>query len=511
MMYQPFLNPMNSKRILIALILFACIAPCARAQVPADSYTVETVTMPEGIAPEASGIAFAANGDLAACFRRGHIYIRDAETLEWKKFASGLHTPLGMLAGEPGEFFVVQQPELTRVADTDGDGVADVYETISDGWGLSGNYHEMIAGPARDRDGNFYVALGSASFANGELPQEPVRGELTRAGHRAENPAPGLANRSEHYSPVPYRGWVVKVSPDGELTPVSKGLRQPNGIGVNPDGEVFVVDNQGDWVNTSPLHHVTPGAFHGHPSSLNWDPEFAGDPMEASMDMLRALRKLPAIQFPQNDMAGSIAQPLADTTGGKFGPFTGQLIVAEWTYARIFRVSLEKVNGVYQGACFPFIEGLGLRSGNNRLAFAPDGSLYVAQTSRGWGATEGIQRIAWTGKTPFDILDMKLTRRGFAVTFTSPVSRETAKNPAAWPFIQYYYEYSGEYGGSKQEVKPVKVTGVEVSKDARTVLLTLEHLTPGRILELHPRGVTSADGEALAAKLAAYTLNEVYE
>ena len=59
------------------------------------------------------------------------------------------------------------------------------------------------------------------------------------------------------------------------------------------------------------------------------------------------------------------------------------------------RVALEKVAGQWQGAVFPFRAGF--QSGNNRLAFAPDGSLWVGQTDRGWGATGGkefgLQRL----------------------------------------------------------------------------------------------------------------------
>src|SRR6266851_3195897 len=86
----------------------------------------------------------------------------------------------------------------------------------------------------------------------------------------------------------------------------------------------------------------------------------------------------------------------------------GVLEVAEWTYPRILRADLEKVGGEWQGASFLFLEGNGLRTGNNRIAFSPDGrSLYVCQTSRIWGSGEGLQRIVWQGKTPMDILKMR--------------------------------------------------------------------------------------------------------
>jgi len=211
--------------------------------------------------------------------RRGYIYLLDPATSRWTKFAEGLQSPLGIMSGKRGEFFVVHLPELTRIADTDSDGEADVYETVADTWGMSGNYHEFIYGPVRDKDGNLYVSLGCAS--NGAEPRPPVRGEMTKRGRAAKEQTPGIVGKVGHYSPVPYRGCVLKITPSGKMAPVSFGLRQPNGLVISPDGDMFVTDNQGDWVGTSPLHHVTPGAFHGHPASLNWDPAFGGrDPVK---------------------------------------------------------------------------------------------------------------------------------------------------------------------------------------------------------------------------------------
>lgn len=492
-------------------ILGLAAALAAPAQVPLDSYRVETLPTPKGIAPEVSAIAFTQDGQLAACFRRGYIYLMNPKTLAWRKFASGLHTPLGILAGKPGEFFVTQVPELTRVADTDGDGVADVYETLSDEWGMSGNYHEFIAGPVRDAEGNLYVSLGLAS--GGASPRPPGRGEVTLRGRQAKEPKEGNVNRVYHYSAAPYRGCAVKITPLGKMIPISCGFRQPNGLGFNAAGDLFAADNQGDWVGTSPLHHVTPGAFHGHPSSLTWDPSFGGrDPVEAPIEEMARRRKLPAIQFPQNDMAGSVASPLMDATQGKFGPYSGQMFLAEWTYPRILRADLEKVGGQYQGAAFLFIDGNGLRAGNNRLAFAPDGrSLYVAQTQRIWGSAEGLQRVVFSGRAPMDILTMRLTRTGFELTFTKPVEAASAASPEAYSFTHYYYMYHAQYGSPKTDVTPAAVTAVEVSPDRRRVRLTLDKLVPGRVYELRPGRIRAQDGEPLSTRLAAYTLNRLLD
>jgi glucose/arabinose dehydrogenase len=490
-------------------VALLALAASARAQVPPGTYKIETLRGPPGVAFEVSGLAFAPDGELLATFRRGYVYGLDPTTGRWRRFASGLKNPLGLLAPAAGEVIVAQPPELTRVVDTDKDGVADLYETLADGWGLSGNYHEYVGNPVRDAQGNLYLGLGLASgVAN---PRPPLRGRFVEAGRQAKAEAEGKVNRVGHYAPVPYRGCIVKVTPAGQLTPFACGLRQSNGLVVSPDGALFAADNQGDWVGTSPLHHVTEGAFHGHPASLNWHPRWkGGDPVEARVDELARWRKPPAIQFPQNDMAGSVAQPIFDLSNGKLGPYTGQLIVAEWTNPRLLRADLEQVEGVWQGAGFILLEGQGLRPSNMRLALAPDGSaLYVGQTSRIWGSVEGLQRVTFTGQTPFDVLHMRLGPAGFELELTRSAEPATARDPAAWAFTRYRYLYHAQYGSPKTDVTPVPVTEVKISPDGRRVSLRLAELHAGWIYELRPRNVRAADGAPLCTRLAAYTLNRL--
>lgn len=492
-------------RFAAAMLFAASLA----AQVPPSSYRVHNVPLPRGIAPEVAGVTFSADGMLAATFRRGYLYLMDTRTQRWTRFAEGLHSPLGLMAGDrPGEFYVAQIPELTHVVDTDGDGKADLYETVSDQWGVSGNYHEFLYGPVRDKAGNFYLSLGLSS--NNAEPRMPVRGEYTSKGRRAREMKEGIVGVVGHYSPTQYRGCSLKITPRGAVELLSCGFRQPNGLGFNAEGDLFATDNQGDWVGTSPLHHVTPGAFHGHPASLNWAPWFGGrDPAESKVEELGRLRKLPAIQFPQNDMGGSISQPLLDSTGGAFGPYAGQMLVAEWTYPRILRADLERVGGEYQGAAFILIEGHGLRAGNNRIALSPDGkSLYTSQTSRIWGSSEGLQRIEYTGRMPMDILHMRLTRDGFELEFTKPVAPSGAAN---YSFTHYFYKYHSIYGSPKTDITPAPVRSVRTSADGRKVWLTLDPLLPRRIYELRPQGIVGQDGDPLCTGEVAYTLNRLKE
>ena len=95
--------------------------------------------------------------------------------------------------------------------------------------------------------------------------------------------------------------------------------------------------------------------------------------------------------------------------GGKFGPFEKQMFVCDQSASTVMRVFLEKVNGRYQGVCFPFRQGFA--SGNLALLQAPSGSLFVGGTNRGWGSRGpkpySLERLDWTGKVPFEVLEMK--------------------------------------------------------------------------------------------------------
>jgi hypothetical protein len=181
---------------------------------------------------------------------------------------------------------------------------------------------------------------------------------------------------------------------------------------------MFYTDNQGDWVATCKLGHMTPGDWHGHPAANRWYERAGMTPPGGEADF-----KPPAVWFPYDRMGRSASDIALDQTGGRFGPFQDQLFVGDQYAASIMRVFLEQVEGVYQGACFPFRSGLDC--GVNRLAFAPDGSLFAGMTNRGWwsegGRPWGLQRVVFTGVTPFEVLTMEARPDGFSLRFTRSI------------------------------------------------------------------------------------------
>ncbi len=468
-----------------------------------EYYRAVTVSLPPDVVLEVGGLDVLppdARGECRpiVCTRRGEVWIIEGAYKEpafdctFKRFAYGMHEPLGLsvrvekdAAGKPvTAVYCVQRGELTRLVDTDGDDVADLYQTFSDAWGVSGNYHEFAFGPKFDAEGNAWVTL-NVGFC----------GALGK-------------------SVAPYRGWALKFAPDGTMTPVSDGLRSPNGIG-HFGGAAFYVDNQGDYVGTNRMTELAPGSWAGHPCTLGWREDW-------KKGMPAPERKPATIWFPYKKMGQSAADILpylpdsqiegvrAALAAEKFGPFAGQVFVGDQTLCMVNRVFLERVDGHWQGACFPFRKGLDC--GVNRLAWGGDGSMFVGQTDRGWGSIGrlryGVQRLAWTGKTPFEVLTMSVKPGGFELTFTKDLDPAAAADPASYSMLSYTYEYHEPYGSDEMEKAPQTVTAARLL-GPRSVFIAVDTLRSGGegyVHELALPGVRDAEGRPLLHPVAYYTL-----
>ena len=466
------------------LVALLAVALCASTSL-AQSYKVERIKVPREIVLEVGGMGFWDDGTLVMCTRRGEVWLyKDGNFKQW---AFGLHEPLGLLPGKQNEIYVVQRGELSRIEDTDGDREADVFETLTQSWGYTGNYHEYAFGLVRDKEGNFYGNLG-LGFKNG--------GDEFK-GRWLGSPMS-----------VKYRGWVFKITPKGEFVPFASGLRAPNGIGMSPAGDIFTTDNQGSYIACGWLIHATKGDFLGHPSGLRYDPRYKGQkPWEWSREKLLALRKRPAVFIPHGKLGSSTSEPTWDTTGGKFGPFAGQVLVGDVQQAKLNRVALEKVDGEFQGAVFPFIHGGGYGPGTTRTVFDKNGVLWVGQTGRGWAAGEGLQKITFTGKTPHMIHSMNLTKTGFRLTFTKPVKPEAASTIGNYSLKHFEMNWHRGYGTRPSKQTQVTPTKAIVSPDGLQVELVLPELATEKIYELNIAGLDATDGSKLEHPTAFYTLN----
>ncbi len=494
-------SPMKASVLFISFVS-ASLSLAAAADAP---YSVEEISVPKGLAPEIGGLGFTPSGKLVVLTRRSGVLMAQPDTdpakFQWSVFSDqSLHNPNGLLVISDQEILVSQMPELTRLKDTDGDGAADVYEALTP-LNLSGAYHEVTAGPVPDGKGGYFLALNTASHAGFTFAH--TRGDYSEVSRRGRN-----------FASVTYRGWVLRIDANGKAEPWAKGFRSPNGIMLDPNGDLWVTDNQGDFRATNPLYHVQKDHFYGHPSSLVWDPEYVKndpkrDPLKQPFSELDAMRAPAAVLFPYG-FSRSPAEPVVDLTGGKFGPFEGQMLVGDEAAPRIIRVMLEKVDGVWQGACADFFSGNGLRNGTNRMVFSPSGKeLYVGQTMREWaGAMEGLQRIVFHGGNVFEVLGMHLKKDGFEIRFTQPVDAGTAESPEAFSTETYWYEYGSKYGGEELEKKVVHPTQVQWSADRKSVRLTYNEMSAKRVYRVTMSGATSGKSP-LGHAMVAYTVNRL--
>lgn len=484
--------------VLFAAITAAIFGVSAHAADPTESdyYRILTFQPPEGEVLEAGGFQLMPDGRMAVSTRRGEIWMienpfaEDPAEAKFSRFAHGLHEVLG-LAEKDGWLYATQRCELTRLKDTDDDGRADLFETVNAGWGITGDYHEYAFGSKFDKDDNLWVTLC-----------------LT-----------GSFNSNEKY-----RGWCVRITPEGKLIPTCSGLRSPGGVGANAAGDMFFTDNQGPWNGTCSLKHLEPGSFQGHPGGNKWydlpavkealgkrpqDPE-SGSRIWTEAEKIPEFVP-PAILFPYKKMGQSAAGIACDTTGGKFGPFEEQMFVTDQTYSTVMRCDLEKVAGRYQGACFPFRSGFG--SGSLVLEMTDDGSMFVGGTNRGWGSRGNkpfaIERLVWTGKTPFEVLTMRAKSDGFELTFTEPVDPETAGNVESYDLTTYAYIYQASYGSPEVDHTTPTIKSARVGADGKTVRLVIDGLQKGHVHELHMDGLRSKANLPLLHREAYYTLNSI--
>ena len=373
-------------------------------------YRLVNLPIPNGLVVEAGAFVTLPDNRIAVGTRRGDIYLvsqvdEEKPTPGFELFATGLDEIFG-LAYRDGAFYVTQSCELTRVTDRNGDGRADKFETISDTWGYA-NYHEYAFGSKFDPDGNLYVALG-------------------------------LSN--SYHSRALFRGWAMKVTPEGRTIPIASGLRSPGGIGPNEHGALFYIESQGPWNTSCSLKFVKEGGFMGHPVSYNWykyAPNMGPQPTqpESGGRILTEKERVPelvpyAVIFPYIRMGRSISGFVINRTQGKFGPFENQIFIGDYTQSLVMRATTEQVNGVWQGACYPFREGLS--TGILNVQFTPEGNLLCGGTNRGWPVRGikpfALERLDWTGRMPFEIKRVSITPDGFRIHFTEPVDAATGND-----------------------------------------------------------------------------------
>ncbi len=448
------------------------VAPKLTAVHPA--FTLENLLFP-GFEPKVGGMDFRADGKLlvASWDSDGGVFLVDLERSgdeRFQRIAEGLHEPLG-LAVVDDRLFVLQKQELTELIDHDGDDVIDEYRAFSTGWPVTANFHSFAFGLAH-RDNHLYALLSVCVLPGGAScpDQQATQGKLL---------AIDLADGS----------WDIHAS----------GFRTPNGIGLGPGDQLFVTDNQGDWLPANKMVHIRPGGFYG-------------SRVVPDEGVLEAEEMPPVVWLAQDEIGNSPAQPLLMEEG----PYFGQLMYGDVTHGGIKRVYVEEVNGQLQGAVFRF--SAGLHGGVNRMVRGPDGAVYLGEVGSrpNWSeigkAWFGLERLSYTGPDAFEPLHMRAEPDGFTVTFTEAL--DTDALPALDDILvrQWFYHPTEQYGGPKYGQQDLPVGGLSLSPDRRSLRLRIGGLKPGYVVYLRlPEDLQSAQGQQAWTREAWYTLNAIPE
>ncbi len=426
-----------------------------------------------GFKPRVGGLAFLPDGRLLVTTwdKEGGVYVLDglstgdSTKIKVKRIAFGLAEPLGIEVVD-GEIYVLQKQELTRLVDLDGDEIIDEYQVVCNSWTVSPDFHEFAFGLVY-QNGFFYATLSMA------MRLKPGEKQL--------------------YD----RGKTIKISNDGNFEAVNFGLRTPNGIGLGLDNEIFITDNQGQWLPANKLIHLKKGEYHG----MRWG--WLSDTPAPEMAM-------PAIWLPEDEIGNSPSEPVLISEG----IYKGQMFHGDVTYGGINRDFLERINGEYQGAVFRFSHGF--EAGVNRMRWGADGNLYIGEVGMvggGWSWKDrvaGLQCLKYNGKSTFEMLAVRAKPRGFEIEFTQPLATTLNVKPSDIFIQEWWYLPTEKYGGPKMDLEDLSPTQITISKDRTRIYVEVPNLKPKHVVYIRlSELLQSTSGESLWSGETWYTLNHI--
>ncbi len=429
-------------------------------------YAIDTIELPHENPWNAllfcGGHDFLPDGSALVCTMQGDVWHVDgfqstAEDVSptdsprvatWRRFASGLHHALGLVV-HGNQVYVQCRDQITQLHDLNGDGEADFYECFSNVFDTSPAGHDYICGLERDAAGNFYTASGNQG--------------------------------------------LLRISPDGRQAEVlATGFRNPDGLGLLPDGTLTVPASEGEWTPASMICAVPPRtrAATAVASPAVTPPHFgAGGPRN------QAPPELPLVYLPRGLDNSSGGQTFV--TSDRWGPLQDQLLHFSFGMGRQFLVLRDQVDSQWQGAAVP-LPGDFL-SGVHRGRFSPhDGQLYVSGMT-GWGTYTPevgcFQRVRYTGGQVQVPVAFHVYENGVAVRFTQPLDRKFAEQTRNHFAQAWNYRYSAAYGSAEFSPShpgapghdPWRIASAHVLSDERTLFLELPELQPVNQLHLRLR------------------------
>jgi glucose/arabinose dehydrogenase/plastocyanin len=416
-----------------------------------------------------SAFDFLSDGRAVVASMSGDVWLVSGITdnlsaLRWQRFATGLNQPMGLVVVND-TVYVNGRDQITRLHDLNGDGYADRYENFNNAVMTGTNFHAFNLNLEVDPQGRFLWGK-STSWPTGNPGDLSDAAELT-----------------------PHDGVLFRLSPDGQqLEIVARGLRNPNGLSIGPDGAIYYSDNEGNWVPTSKVTRIVEGGFHGfvpsaHAATLTggWAP--AGDWVKPMVWTPHA--------GPGSDNSPSQARVITSPTWPR--ELQGHLLLTSYGRGTLSLLLKEEVDGQPQAAHITL--PLQFRSGLQQLRFHRDGHLYLVGMTNWQSTTHGgdrgsFHRVRYTGAPLRVPIAVETRAGGLELRFAEALNRVAASNPASYKLTKWTYGWSSTYG-SRQfysvdkpgEAGPDKVVvqAARVSEDGRSVFLEIPTLKPGLV------------------------------
>lgn len=390
-------------------------------------YAVDTIPLPTENPWKAliygSGHDFLSDGSAVFCTMQGDVWRASGldaslQNVRWRRIASGLFQPLGIVVHED-QIFVMGRDQLTRLHDLNHDGEADFYECFSQALETSASGHDFTCDLWRDDEGRFYTASGKQG--------------------------------------------VMRISADGQTAEVlATGLRNSDGLGLAPDGLVTIPSSEGDWMPASMIAAVRPaGPVLNRLSGKSPDSRtlpFFGRPGVN----LQQPPEIPMLYLPRGLDNSSGGQVYVDSD--RWGPVEGQLVHLSFGAGRAFLLLRDEFDGWIQGAAIPIAGEFA--SGAHRGKFSPhDGQLYVSGMA-GWGTyttDDGcFHRVRYSGDDPQLPVGFHIHENGIRIDFLQAVDRAAAEQPDSHFAQAWNYRFSGAYGSPEYSSRQLGLRGHDV-------------------------------------------------
>jgi azurin len=363
--------------------------------------------------------------------------------LRWKRFATGLHQPLGLKIIN-NQIHVLGRDQITRLHDLNGDDEADFYECVTNVMTTSPGGHDFIVGLETDAQGRFYFASGNQGICR------------VKVGQASSLPA------------------------SANLDVLATGFRNPNGLGLSPDGRFITTSVQeGDWTPATSICQIELGQNEGAHFG-------AGGPKNNQPPE-------PVLMYlPRGEDNSASSQTFITSEKWNSLKGDGNLIHLSSGGGSAWLVMRQKAQNRWQAAATR-ISG-NFDSGPQCARFNPnDGHLYV-NGMQGWGSytpKDGcFQRIRFTGGDKPVPVGFEARDNGVLIRFNQPIKNATA----ASAFAQCWnYRYSAAYGSPEYSLKypdtpghdPLEIRSLQILDGGKTLFLEIPQLTPASQIHLH--------------------------